>query len=191
MLHQYSDIIVTPVYGPLNTKNTPNQLPYQNLGTQTCNPANVQLFYPSQEPVYSENFINSRQQYIRSEAVSRKDQAQQTALAKTSPSQMFYCYSSQTRRPVSSHVNYIGPQDSSLYLNRKKAIAVGQSSFKVGLPQNAPYTTKNYYPSGTAISLQRARSGGCTAPKKKGSIFNTSLKNGQVCSYGSLPRQTY
>ena len=92
MLHQYSDITITPVYGPLNTKNTPNQLPYQNLGTQTCNPANVQLFYPSQEPVYSENFINSRQQYIRTEAVSRKDQAQQTALAKTSPSQMFYCY---------------------------------------------------------------------------------------------------
>ena len=183
--------IVNPAHIPFNVSNAPNQLPFQNLGTQTCNPANVPLFYPCQEPVYSENFINSRQQYIRTEAVSRKDQEQQTSLAKKSAPQMFYCYSSQTRRPVSSHVNYIGPQDSSLYLNRKKAIAVGKSSFKVGLPENAPYTTKNYCPSGTAISLQRARSGGCTAPKKKGSIFNTSLKNGQLSSYGALPRQTY
>jgi hypothetical protein len=191
MSRQYSDIIVTPVFGPIDTANTPNQIPYQKLGIQNCNPANVQLFYPSQEPVYSENFTNSRQQYIRTESVSKKTEAIQTNLAKTSPSHMFYCYSSQTRRPVSSHVNYIGPQDSSLYINRKKAIAVGQSSFKVGLPQNTPYTTKNYYPSGTATSLQRLRSSGSVAPKKKGSIFNTTLKNAQIYSLGSLPRQTY
>ena len=32
MSHQYSDIIVTPVYGQLNTSNTPNQL--QRVSTQ-------------------------------------------------------------------------------------------------------------------------------------------------------------
>jgi len=191
MSHQYSDIINTPVFGPLNSKNTPNILPFQNLGTLTCTSPNPPLFYPSQEPVYSENFTNSRQQYIRTESIHKNTLEYQTNLAKQSPSQMYYSYSTQRNRPVSCHSNYIPPQDSSLYINRKKSIAVGQSSYKVGLPQNSKYTTKNYYPSGTRTTIQRVRSGGCVAPKKKGSIFNTSLKNAQVCSLGSLPRQTY
>jgi hypothetical protein len=63
------------------------------------------------------------------------------------------------------------PQDSSLYLLRKKALSIGKSSYKVGLPQNSPYTTKNYSPSQVHSSLNRARSGGCVAPKKKGAVY--------------------
>ena len=80
---------------------------------------------------------------------------------------------------------------SSLHNNVLKSQAVGKYAYKIGLPDYAPVTTKNYYPSGTRSSLRRARSGGCVAPKKKGSIYNTSLTNGQVCAWGSLPRQTY
>ena len=65
------------------------------------------------------------------------------------------------------------------------------SAYKVGLPLAAPITTKNYYPSGTRSALQRARSGGCTAPKKKGSIYNYSLTQPGICSWGALPRQNY
>ena len=72
-----------------------------------------------------------------------------------------------------------------------RAMAVGKSSYKVGLPNEAPYSTKNYYPSGTRSSLRRARSGGCVAPKKKGAIENYSLRNGQVCAWGSIVRSTY
>ena len=72
----------------------------------------------------------------------------------------------------------------------RKSVAVGKSAYKVGLPLDAPTSTKNYYPSGTRSALQRARSGGCSAPKKKGSIYNTSLRPA-LGSWGALPRQTY
>ena len=66
--------------------------------------------------------------------------------------------------------------------------AVGKSALKVGLPQNAPITTKNYEPSNMRTHLRRVRSGGCTAPAKKGSIFNQRLRNGRACAYGSIVR---
>jgi hypothetical protein len=72
-----------------------------------------------------------------------------------------------------------------------KANAVGQSGYKVNLPNSAPISTKNYYPSGTRTTIKRVRSGGCTAPAKKGSIFNTSLSNGKTCAWGSIVRQNY
>jgi hypothetical protein len=86
---------------------------------------------------------------------------------------------------------YIAPVASSMHIDKLKRNAVGKSSYKVGLPQAAPISTKNYYPSGTRTSLRRARSGGCVAPKKKGAIENTSLSNGRVCGWGSLVRQNY
>ena len=49
----------------------------------------------------------------------------------------------------------------------------------------------NWNLSGTKSSIRRARSGGCVAPKKKGSIYNTSLNNGQSCGWGSIVRQNY
>jgi hypothetical protein len=103
---------------------------------------------------------------------------------------MFYSHSTQHKHPVSSNVNYIPPQDSSSYLSRKKAIALGKSSFKIDLPKNAEYTTKNYYPSGVRSTIRRVRSSGCAAPAKKGSIFNTSL-NTTSGGLGSVTRQTY
>ena len=88
-------------------------------------------------------------------------------------------------------MNYIKPVDSSSHIQKLRAGTVGKSSYKIGLPVDAAYTTKNYYPSGVRTSLRRARSSGCTAPKKKGAIQNYSLSNGQSCGWGSLPRQTY
>ena len=81
-------------------------------------------------------------------------------------------------------------------LKRDKAIATATGNTFVNystqrLPLAAPYSTKNYYPSGTRSSIRRARSGGCVAPKKKGAIENYSLRNGQVCAWGSIPRQNY
>ena len=78
-----------------------------------------------------------------------------------------------------------------MYVNIKKSGAVGQSAYKVNLPNNAPISTKNYFPSSTRSSLRRARSGGCVAPAKKGAIQNTSLSNGKVCGWGSIVRQNY
>ena len=54
---------------------------------------------------------------------------------------------------------------SSMYVSKRKSIAVGKSSYKVGLPNSAAYSTKNV---SNSSNLQRCRSGGCVAPKKKG-----------------------
>jgi hypothetical protein len=133
---------------------------------------------------------NARHQYLRT-SVNNQALQQQIALGKASAPLGYVINSSQRQVPVSSHTNYIPPIQSSMYVNILKSNAVGQTAYKVNLPNAAPTGTKSYYPSGTRSSLRRARSGGCTAPKKKGSIYNTSLSNGQVCAWGAIVRQNY
>ena len=186
----YNNYVNAPITGPLSTNQTPCQIPYHSYGILAGIRPTPPQFYPSQEPVYSEMNSNARSQYLRT-AVSTKVLAQQIALGKMSVPQSYVINSSQRQVAVSSHTNYIPPIDGSLYINILKANAVGQSAYKVGLPVAAPTSTKNYMPSSTRSSLRRARSGGCTAPKKKGSIYNTSLSNGQVCAWGSIVRQNY
>ena len=168
----YDNYVNSRITGPLSTNQYPGIIPYHSYGTLTGIRPTPPQFYPSQEPVYSEMNTNAKQQYLRT-YVNQKNAALQRALAKKSAP------------------NYINPIPSSMYVNIKKSNAVGQSAYKVNLSNSVPVTTKNYYPSGTRTSLRRARSGGCTAPKKKGALENRSLSNGSVCCWGSLPRQNY
>jgi hypothetical protein len=186
----YNNYVNAPITGPLSTNQTPAQIPYHSYGTLVGIRPTPPQFYPSQEPVYADMNTNARYQYLRT-SVSNQALQRQIALAKASSPQSYVINSSQRQVAVSSHTNYIPPIDGSLYINILKANAVGQSAYKVGLPVSAPITTKNYMPSSTRSSLRRARSGGCTAPKKKGSIYNTSLSNGQVCAWGAIVRQNY
>ena len=186
----YSGYVNTPINGPLSTGNYPFSMAYHSYGTLTGKNPTPPQFFPSQEPVYSDMSINARAQYLRATALSSKTKAQQDALGKLSTPVVFTSWSSQRQFPVSSHVNYIAPIPSSMLTDIRKSVAVGKSGFKVGLPLDAPTSTKNYYPSGTRSALQRARSGGCSAPKKKGSIYNTSLRPA-LGSWGALPRATY
>jgi hypothetical protein len=186
----YSGYVNTPITGPLSTNNYPFTMAYHSYGTLTGKNPTPQQFFPSQEPVYSDMSVNARAQYLRATGISAKTKAQQDALGKQSPPIVFTSWSSQRQIPVSSHVNYIAPIPSSMLTDIRKSVAVGKSGFKVGLPLDAPTSTKNYYPSGTRSALQRARSGGCSAPKKKGSIYNTSLRPA-LGAWGALPRQTY
>jgi len=187
---QYDDIIVTPVYGPLSTNQYPTTIPYHSYGLLNGIRPSPPQFYPLQQPLYSEMYSNPRQQYLRT-SVNRKDLVKQQEEAKRSPPNTYHVASSSRQYAVSTHMNYIAPIPSSMRLNTLKSNAIGKTSYKVGLPEQAFLGSKSYYPSGTRSSLRRARSGGCVAPKKKGSIYNTSLSNGQVCAWGSLPRQTY
>ena len=207
----YDNYVNAPIVGPLSTNQYPNALPYHSYGTLTGRRPNPPLFYPMQQPVYSDMMSNARQQYLRT-ATKRQDinspnirkgldkyvqqgvldaGLQNNGLLNPSPSSMLYSQSTGRRFNVSTHTNYIEPIPSSMYVNILKRTAVGKSGFKVGLPLTEPISTKNYYPSGTRTTIRRARSGGCVAPKKKGSIYNTSLQNGAVCGWGSLPRQNY
>jgi len=207
----YDNYVNTPIVGPLSTNQYPNVLPYHSYGTLIGRRPNPPLFYSMQQPVYSEMMSNPRQEYLR---VARKTQdlnspnirkgidkyvqqgvldagLQNNGLLNPSQPTMFYSSSSGRRFNVSTHTNYIQPLPSSMHLNILKRTAVGKSGFKVGLPLDAPISTKNYYPSGTRTTIKRVRSSGCVAPKKKGSIYNYSLQNGAVCGWGSLPRQNY
>ena len=186
----YNNYVNAPITGPLSTNQTPAQIPYHSYGTLVGIRPTPPQFYPSQEPVYADMNTNARYQYLRT-SVNNQALQRQIALAKASSPQSYVINSSQRQVPVSSHTNYIPPIDGSLYINILKANAVGQSGYKVGLPVAAPITTKNYMPSSTRSSLRRARSGGCTAPKKKGSIYNYSLSQPGINGWGSVPRQNY
>jgi hypothetical protein len=186
----YNNYVNSPITGPLSTNQTPCQIPYHSYGTLTGIRPTPPQFYSMQEPVYADMNTNARRQYLRT-AISNSVKAQQNALGKLSTPNAYIINSSQRQVPISSHTNYIPPIDSSLYINILKSNAVGQSAYKVNLPNSAPTTTKNYYPSGTRSTIRRVRSGGCVAPKKKGAIENYSLSNGQVCAWGSIVRQNY
>jgi hypothetical protein len=186
----YNNFVNAPITGPLSTNQYPCTIPYHSYGTLTGIRPTPPQFYPMQEPVYSDMNSNMRKQYFRT-SISQTVKAQQIALEKLSVPQSYVINSSQRQVPVSSHTNYIPPIPSSMYVNIVKANAVGQTAYKVNLPTSAPTTTKNYYPSGTRHVIKRARSSGCVAPKKKGAIENTSLRNGQVCAWGAIVRQNY
>jgi hypothetical protein len=187
----FQGFVNAPVTGPLTTNNYPFSMAYHSYGTLAGQRPTPPQFYPSQEPVYSDMSTNARSQYLRATAISNIERLKQNALGKLSTPVNKVIASSQRQVAVSTHVNYIEPKPSSMYTDIKKSIAVGKSAYKVGLPLAAPTSSKNYYPSGTRSALQRARSGGCSAPKKKGSIYNYSLTQSGINGYGSLPRQTY
>ena len=187
----YDNYVNAPIFGPLSTNNYPPVIPYHSYGTLTGIRPTPPQFYPSQAPPYAEENTNARKQYLRSTAFSVNQLANEKIAGKLSPPNTFFNFSTGKHIPVSSHMNYIVPIPSSMRTNQLKSIAVGKSAYKVGLPIEAPISTKCYYPSGTRTSLQRARSGGCVAPKKKGAIENYSLRNGKICAWGSLPRQNY
>jgi hypothetical protein len=186
----YSGYINTPINGPLSTNQYPCSMPYHSYGTLTGQRPTPPQFFPSQEPVNSDMSVNARAQYLRATDLSAKKRAIENALGKLSTPVVFTSWSSQRQIPVSSHVNYIPPLPSSMFLDIKKSVAVGKSAYKVGLPLEAPISSKSYDTSFRRTALQRARSGGCTAPKKKGSIYNTSLRP-SLGSWGALPRTTY
>jgi hypothetical protein len=185
----YNNYVNSRITGPLSTNQYPGTIPYHSYGTLVGIRPRTTFFDPSQEPVAADQFTNSRHQYFRT-AESAKALAIQRERALNSTG-VFTSQSSQRQYNVSTHMNYIPPTDSSLHIQKMRANAVGKSSYKVGLPVEAPISTKNYYPSGTRSSLRRARSGGCVAPKKKGAIENYSLSNGQACGWGSIVRSTY
>jgi hypothetical protein len=186
----YNNYVNAPITGPLSTNQTASQIPYHSYGILAGIRPTPPQFYPMQTPVNSEMNTNSRHQYLRT-SVSNQALQQQIALGKISSPVGYIIKSSQRQTPISSHTNYIPPIPSSMYVNIKKSNAVGQTAYKVNLPNSAPTGTKSYYPSGTRSTIRRARSGGCVAPKKKGAIENYSLSNGRTCAWGSIVRQNY
>ena len=187
----FQGYVNAPILGPLNSNQFPNILPYHSYGILTGQRPTPPQFYSGQEPVNAEMSVNARSQYLRATDVSSKEKAQQDALGKLSAPSTKVSYSSQRQFAVSTHVNYIAPIPGSMYTNIRKSIAVGKSAYKVGLPLEAPIGTKSYDTSFRRTAIRRARSGGSVAPKKKGSIYNYSLTQPNICAWGAIPRQNY
>jgi hypothetical protein len=187
----FQGYVNAPILGPLNSSQYPNAIPYHSYGILTGQRPTPPQFFPGQEPVYSDMSVNARAQYLRATDISRKEKAIQDALGKLSTPTTKVSYSSHRQLPVSSHMNYIAPLPGSMYTNIRKSIAIGKSAYKVGLPLDSPIGTKSYDTSFRRSALQRARSGGCVAPKKKGSIYNYSLTQSGINGWGSIPRQNY
>jgi hypothetical protein len=187
----FQGFVNAPILGPLDSSQYPNAMPYHSYGILTGKRPTPPQFFPSQEPVNSDMSSNARQQYLRATDLSPGEIARQNALGKLSAPSTKVSYSTQRQYAVSTHVNYIAPIPGSMYTNILKSISIGKSAYKVGLPLAAPIGSKSYDTSYRRSALQRARSGGCTAPKKKGSIYNYSLTQPGICAWGSIPRQYY
>jgi hypothetical protein len=186
-----SGFLNTPINGPLNSSQYPCAMPYHSYGTLTGIRPTPPQFFPSQSPLNSEMGVNARRQYIASTSIGVKEKFEQDKLGKLSQPMTKVSYSSQRHYAISTHMNYIKPLDSSSRVDILKSRAIGKSSYKIGLPNEAPISTKNYDKSYTRSCIRRSRSGGCTAPKKKGSIYNTSLCQPRINSWGAIPRQNY
>lgn len=184
----FQGFVNAPVKGPLNTGQYPYVMQYHSYGTLTGQRPTPPQF---NDPVNADMSTNARAQYLRATDVSSKQKTAQDSLGKESSPIMKVSYSSQRRYQVSSHVNYIAPIEGSMYTNIRKSVAVGKSAYKVGLPLEAPISTKSFDTSFRRSALRRARSGGCSAPKKKGSIYNYSLTQPGISAWGAIPRQNY
>jgi hypothetical protein len=188
---KFQGFVNAPVYGPLDSNRYPFVMEYHSYGRLAGYRPTPPQFYPGQEPVNYDMSVNARAQYLRATDITPQERKAQDDLGKLSAPVKKVSYSTQRQFPVSSHLNYIAPIPSSMRTNIVKSISVGKSAFKVGLPLAEPIGSKSYDRSLKRTALQRARSGGCTAPRKKGSIYNYSLTQPGICAWGAIPRQNY
>jgi len=173
--HQYSNIpnmsgsyASAPVSGPLSTSQTPNQLNTHNSGVLTGINPNPPQFYPADG---ASVFSNARSQYKRTNTTANNF-SRGTQMYSSIPSTSYYSADLKRQFNVSQSTKYVAPASSGMYLAAKKSAAVGKSSMKKGLPVTSALSYKNYNKNDSKTALQRARSGGCVSPAKKGSLFN-------------------
>jgi hypothetical protein len=192
--HQYTNIpyigggyASAPVTGPLSTNRTPSTTVQNQLGVLTGVHPNPPQFYPSDG---ASTFSQARAQYRRTNTTQFNFGRGTQTFSFLKPTTV-YSADLQKSFVVSQSTKYVAPASSSMYMAAKKSAAVGKSSLKQGLPTNAPLSYKSYDRNDVKTALRMARSGGCVAPAKKGSIFNTSLCSGAVCPWGALASQNY
>lgn len=158
----FSGNVQSKTNGPL-THQYPSVIPYHSYGSLTGVHPNPPQFYPSDGA--STNAMG-RHQYLHT----------------TSPLNTPF---------FTSKNKYNAPMSSSMRTAQNKVNAIGKSGYKVGLPNSAPLSYKGYSRSDEMVHTRFVRSGGCVAPKKCGSIYNKSNRNGSVGSWGEIPRQNY
>lgn len=73
-----------------------------------------------------------------------------------------------------------------------KRNAVGKSSYKQGLPDNAFLSYKCANPNDVVQLLQKVRAQGCVTPPKCNAIYNKTCRvGGGICNRGAIVGQGY
>ena len=166
--------VSSQILGPLSTSQTPGLIQYHSYGSLSGVHPNPPKYYPSE---FGSEFSQSRIQYAKCDtSVKQQMLAREKEVEKNKPYR-FFSTSSQRQLPTGpGHMNYISPIPSSMRTTILKRTAVGKSSYKQGLPDNALLSYKSYDKSFLRTILQRARSQGCVAPPKVNSIFNNTCR---------------
>jgi len=182
--------VSSQISGPLSTSQTPGLIQYHSYGSLSGIHPNPPKYYPSD---FGSEFSQSRIQYAKCDSsVKQQMLAREKEVEKNKPYR-FFSTSSQRQIPTGpGHMNYISPIPSSMRTTILKRTAVGKSSYKQGLPENALLSYKSYDKSFLRTILQRARSQGCVAPPKVSSIFNNTCRSGGgICNRGAIVGQGY
>ena len=187
----FQGYVNAPISGPLNSNQYPKTLVFHSYGLLNGKNPTPPQFFSGQVPVNSDMSIICRRQYVKATHIGKEEKIKQDVLGKTSSPIKKVLQSTQRSYMNSSHMNYVAPISGGMFINVKKSIAVGKSSYKVGLPLEIEIGTKSYDNNFRRAALQRARSGGCGAPKKKGSIYNYSLTQPGINGWGSIPKMNY
>lgn len=171
---QYNQTVQSYIQGPLSSSQTPGQLEYHSYGTLTGIHPNPPHFSPMNSDGM---FSNSRLQFKQTDA-SLENKQQMLAREKiiaTHPSSQYFSSPLGRTFATQGYTNYISPTDSSLYIQKRRAMAIGKQSYKIGLPFYAPLSNKSYNNNDVKSTVGRLRRAGCVAPKKKGALENRTF----------------
>jgi hypothetical protein len=155
--------LITPVIGPLSHQY-PSAMPPHSSGNLNGRHPNPPSFYPSDN---TGEYANSRYNYYRTIPSTKITALDFEIMAK--------------KKKMNNNNN-----SSSLKTDYLKKVAIGKTSYKIGLPYEADLTYRSYNKNDVKQALTRTRSGGCVAPKKVGAIENYSLKNSGICCLSSV-----
>jgi hypothetical protein len=182
--------VSSQILGPLSTSQTPALIRYHSYGALPGKHPNPPKFYPSD---FGSEYSQSRYQYANCDSsVKQQMLAREKEVSKNKPYR-FFSSSSQRQLPIASgHLNYISPIPSSMRTTILKRNAVGKSSYKQGLPNEAFLSYKSYNPQDVKQILYKVRSQGCVAPPKVGALENKTCRvGGGICNRGAIVRQGY
>lgn len=174
--HQYCNIpnmsgsyASSPVVGPLSTSQTPLQMNTHNKGVLAGKHPNPPQFYPADG---SSIFAGARQQYRRT-LTTQNNFGRGYRSTSNIPSTSFYSPALKRQFNMSQSTKYVAPAPSGMYLAAKKSAAIGKSSLKQTLPNNADMSYKNYNINVVNTALRSVRGGGSVSPRKKNAIVNS------------------
>ena len=144
------------IVGPITHKN-PISMPQHNLGV---------LFgkYPTPVAFYPSNMTND---YSVARNLYQRTYSHLNNVLPNNSSTSVYIPSLQKSVRILQHSTYIAPKTSYDYMTKLKSIHIGKSSYKQGLPYEAPLSYKGRDANESKRMLRRVRSGGTVAPRKK------------------------